>query len=558
MDYLERDGLRLSRIGFGSAAIGGYDYGAVRDAESVDAVRRALETGITLFDTADVYGLGHSESVLAQGLGDRRRDAVIATKVGVRWDDRGRTTRCLRPDYIRQAAEASLRRLGIDCIPIYQIHWPDPDTPLEDSIGALVRLQEEGKIRWIGLCNAETAYIDRAQATGRLETLQVPFNMAQPEQADTMRHARERHAMLVMAYNVLAQGLFTGKYGASTTFEGTDLRRRSALFTGELHQRGLSALDRLTVVGARHGRKPGQIALRWVLDQPVVDIALAGMKSPAQVDENSAAHDCHLTDIDRAELQDADRPPSLPRATMKSLRTPAEAQVGPALSTVFEASRDPLEVKLESFPRYARRKTVTRFITLYELFKLALPVKGSVVECGVFQGFGLMTWAHLSAVLEPANLSRRIYGFDSFDGFPSIDAQDQNRVRTPEAGELRASSEEELRRLIEIYDQDRFLGHIDKVHLVKGDAASTIPPFIQEHPHLVVSLLYMDFDLFEPTKVALQHFLPRMPKGAILAFDELDNPIWPGETLAALETLGLRNLELKRFAWDPYMSYAVI
>ncbi len=558
MDYLDRDGIRLSRIGFGSAAIGGYDYGAVRDAESIEAVRRALDSGITLFDTADVYGLGHSESILAQGLGDHRKDAVIATKVGVRWDGQGRTTRCLRPDYIRQAAEASLRRLGIDCIPIYQIHWPDADTPLEDSVGELLRLQEEGKVRWLGLCNADQNYIDRAQLAGRLETLQVPFNMAQPEQAETMRYARGQHAMLVMAYNVLAQGLFTGKYGASTTFEGTDLRRRSALFTGELHQRGLSALDRLTAVGERHGRKPGQIALRWVLDQPIVDIALAGMKSRAQVDENGMAADLRLTESDRAELQDADRQPSIPRAAMKSLRTPAEAQVGPALSRVFEESQASLDVKLESFPRYARRKTVTRFITLYELFKLAVPVKGSVVECGVFQGFGLMTWAHLSAVLEPANLSRRIYGFDSFEGFPSIDPQDQNRVRTPEPGELRASSEEELRRLIEIYDQDRFLGHIDKVHLVKGDAASTIPPFIEQNPHLVVSLLYMDFDLFEPTKIALQHFVPRMPKGAILAFDELDNPIWPGETLAALETLGLRNLELKRFAWDPYMSYAVL
>src|SRR5688572_24066249 len=125
---------------------------------------------------------------------------------------------------------------------------------------------------------------------------------------------------------------------------------------------------------------------------------------------------------------------------MKPLRTAAEAEVGPSLVRAFEESKDGTEAKLETFPRYARRKTITRFITLYELFKLALPAKGSVVECGVFRGFGLMTWAHLSAVMEPANLTRRIYGFDSFAGFPSVDAKDANATRTAKAGELAASS----------------------------------------------------------------------------------------------------------------------
>ncbi len=242
----------------------------------------------------------------------------------------------------------------------------------------------------------------------------------------------------------------------------------------------------------------------------------------------------------------------------KPLRTSAEALAGPAIADIFGASADPIDVRLETFPRYARRKTVTRFITLYEIFKRALPVKGSVVECGVFRGFGLMTWAHLSAVLEPANLMRRIYGFDTFEGFPSVGDKDRNSRLTPETGGLRADSFEELQRLIDVYDSDRFLGHVDKVHLIKGDITKTIPTFVEEHPHVMVSLLYLDVDLYEPTRAALEHFLPRMPKGAIIAFDELDNPIWPGETMAAIEAVGLNKLRIERFPWDPYVGFAVI
>ncbi len=243
---------------------------------------------------------------------------------------------------------------------------------------------------------------------------------------------------------------------------------------------------------------------------------------------------------------------------MKPLRTSGEEQAGKDLASVFEQSADTTEIKLETFPRYARRKTITRFITLYELFKMALDVKGSVVECGVFRGFGLMTWAHLSAVLEPANLTRRIYGFDSFAGFPEVGDKDRNAFRSPEAGGLRADASAELERIIQIYDQDRFIGHVDKVQLVKGDVTRTIPDFVEANAHLVVSLLFLDLDLYEPTRVALQQLVPRMPKGAVLAFDELDNPIWPGETLALLDTVGMRHLRIRRFPWDPYVGYAVI
>ena len=167
-------------------------------------------------------------------------------------------------------------------------------------------------------------------------------------------------------------------------------------------------------------------------------------------------------------------------------------------------------------------------------------------------------WAKLSAMLEPENLTRRIYAFDSFAGFPSVHEKDATTVADVVPGGLYADSHDELRALITEYDRDRFLGHIDKVHLIKGDVVETIPPFLEKHPHLVVSLLFLDMDLYEPTRVALERFVPRMPKGALLVFDELDNPMWPGETVAALEAVGLGRLALRRFEWDPYISYAVL
>jgi hypothetical protein len=169
-----------------------------------------------------------------------------------------------------------------------------------------------------------------------------------------------------------------------------------------------------------------------------------------------------------------------------------------------------------------------------------------------------MSWAKLSAMLEPENFMRRIYGFDTFAGFPNVAAQDRTDVVDVVPGGLFADSHDELQALIGEYDRDRFLGHMDKVHLIKGDVAETIPRFIEEHPHVLVSLLFLDMDLYEPTRVALKHFLPRMPAGAVLAFDELDNPQWPGETLGLLEEVGIRNVRLRRLEFDPYISFAVL
>jgi len=243
---------------------------------------------------------------------------------------------------------------------------------------------------------------------------------------------------------------------------------------------------------------------------------------------------------------------------MKNFRTPIEQEIGKNIQHIFNNCSDSIEIKLENFPKYVRRQHLKRFLSMYEIFKLVLPIKGSVIDCGVFKGFSLMSWAKLSTILEPENLIRRIYGFDSFEGFPNFCDKDTNPIAPPEKHAFYSDSYSELLSLIKEYDKDRFLGHIDKVHLIKGDVTKTIPKFIDDNPHIVVSLLFLDLDLYEPTKIAIKYFLPRMPKGAVIAFDELDNPMWPGETLALIETLGIRELRLRRLERDPYIGYAIL
>jgi hypothetical protein len=245
-------------------------------------------------------------------------------------------------------------------------------------------------------------------------------------------------------------------------------------------------------------------------------------------------------------------------AAENNFRRREETEAAVDYVRIFENSQDSTLNKLSNFAKYLRRQDMTKLIARYEIFKKVLHTKGSVVECGVFRGAGLMSWALFSDMMEPVNLTRRIYGFDTFEGFPNVSKKDSNLVRNPKIGDLNANVHEELQEIIGAYDKNRFLGHIEKVKLVKGNASKTIPEFIKNNQHLIVSLLYLDFDLYEPTKVALEHFVPRMPKGAVIAFDELDNPIWPGETMALLDSLGVNKLKIERLDFDPYIGFAVI
>lgn len=240
------------------------------------------------------------------------------------------------------------------------------------------------------------------------------------------------------------------------------------------------------------------------------------------------------------------------------LRNDSERQASVLYTKLFEESPDSTRDKLSHVAKYMRRQDLTRLLARYEIFKRVLHVKGSIVECGVFRGSGLMSWANFSAILEPTNLMRRIYGFDTFDGFPSVAPEDASRTRPPQPGDLRANCLDELKQIVRAFDMNRPLGHVPKVELFAGDATKTIPEAVARMPHLVVSLLFLDFDLYEPTRAALEHFVPRMPKGAVIAFDELDNPAWPGETQALLDGLGINRLRLERLDFDPYIGFAVI
>ncbi len=217
------------------------------------------------------------------------------------------------------------------------------------------------------------------------------------------------------------------------------------------------------------------------------------------------------------------------------------------------------------FEKYATRQSISRFLARYELFKIQENIKGSIVECGVHHGSGLMAWAKLSAALEPYALDRRVIGFDTFEGFAGITEEDLSSRESEENSETKKGGfstgydvYNELQLLIQDFDENRFLNKFEKVFLVKGDALETIPQYIEENPHLLVSLLFLDFDLYEPTKVALENFLPRMSKGSIIAFDEINNPWWPGETTALLEKFNLREVQINRFTFDPNISYIIL
>lgn len=227
----------------------------------------------------------------------------------------------------------------------------------------------------------------------------------------------------------------------------------------------------------------------------------------------------------------------------------------------FEVSSLPLHLRLQHFARHVRRQDIARMLAKYELFQLNLPVNGSVVECGVYAGAGLLSWHHFSAILEPYNHSRRLIGFDTFEGFPSVDVKDVEHGESEhlKEGAFQTTPEiqRELERLIALHDRNRPLGHIPKIELVAGDATATIPRFLESHPHLLISLLYLDFDIYQPTKVALEHLLQRVVKGGVVAFDELNCADFPGETTALLEVLGLEKVALRRFPFEPYISYFI-
>jgi myo-inositol catabolism protein IolS len=281
--------LRTSRIGFGCWAMGGHGYGHVDDRESIQAVRKALDVGINLFDTADVYGFGHSEEVLAEGLGDQRKNVIIATKFGVCWDEQGETFKDCSPRRVFEAVEGSLRRLQIDCIPLYQIHWHDGKTPLEEVMDALERCREAGKILHVGCCNLSQDLLLTACRNHKLVSYQCLYSLARRENEETIRNAAIEQGIGTLPFGVIGRGVFSGKFAETSRFGEKDTRKEDKDFQGNQLKKNLSIADALEKIGKKYEKTSSQVAIRWVLDNPDVTCALVGMKNEKQVSENFGA-----------------------------------------------------------------------------------------------------------------------------------------------------------------------------------------------------------------------------------------------------------------------------
>ena len=300
MEYqsIKRTDTEVSRICFGCWAIGGHGYGRIDDDTSVRAIQKALDLGINFFDTADVYGFGHSEKVLAGALGEGRHQVVIATKFGVEWDQSGRTRKNCSPSYIVSALESSLKRLGIDCIPIYQLHWHDGKTPLEDVMETLLRCQQAGKIKLIGISNLSEDMLKKAGIREHVRTNQCLYNLVQRENESLIQLSAKKFGQDILAYSVIGRGVFSGKYSSTSKFGENDTRRRDKNFHGNRYEKDISIADKLSDIGKKYGKTAAQVSIRWVLDNPLVSSAIVGIKSAVQAEENAGAAGWALTKDD--------------------------------------------------------------------------------------------------------------------------------------------------------------------------------------------------------------------------------------------------------------------
>ena len=210
----------------------------------------------------------------------------------------------------------------------------------------------------------------------------------------------------------------------------------------------------------------------------------------------------------------------------------------------------------ETFPLFITRQSLSYYLAKYELYKKTLDVKGSIVECGSHQGSSLLLFAKLTSIFEPYQIHKKVISFDTFTGFPSIDKKNDNiKHKNTKKNYLNNTNLDLIKNSIKLLDKNRFNGHINKVEIIKGDAIKTIPKYLKENKHCLVSVLYLDFDIYKPTKIALDHFLPRMTKGGLVVFDELNQKRWYGETVAYLEKFSKNKVELKQFNFEPNISY---
>ena len=283
-----------SELGLGCEVLGGTDWGKFSLKDAVQTVRRALQNGISFFDTADVYGLGRSEEVLTEALGEKRKDVTICSKFGVVWrttamHKRAETHRDCRPERVYEALENSLRRLRLDRLPLYLMHWPDPAVPIEDTMAALCRCHEQGKVGGVGVSNCSAEQIRNAHKVIPLSAVQLPLSLISANASAAAVDCCRELKIPVMCYGPLSQGLLAGKYGTESCFGKDDRRHRLPHFDREFLKRIAPATRYLQEVGARYGKTPAQVALRWVLDSRGVTSVIVGAKTPRQLNENLGA-----------------------------------------------------------------------------------------------------------------------------------------------------------------------------------------------------------------------------------------------------------------------------
>jgi aryl-alcohol dehydrogenase-like predicted oxidoreductase len=301
--------LHITPIGFGAWAIGGggwaFGWGAQDDADSVATIREAIDLGINWIDTAAVYGLGHSEEVVAKALEGVANRPLVFTKCARVWDDNRQIGKSLKADSIRRECEASLKRLEVDVIDLYQIHWPEPPEDIDEGWQTMVKLKEEGKVRWIGVSNFDASQMAQIAKFGPITSLQPPYSMVRPEVETSILPHCLAHGIGVLAYSPMASGLLTGAMTRErlAALPPDDWRKeKNRHYQEPLLTRNLNLVELLKGVGARHAKSPGEVAIAWVLRQPAVTGAIVGARKPGQLKELVGAAEWRLTTAEAGEI----------------------------------------------------------------------------------------------------------------------------------------------------------------------------------------------------------------------------------------------------------------